>query len=51
MSLFVKATNVDASTLAAQLRDLVRAFDVNQPVFSLQTYASFYRHEATGPNC
>jgi putative ABC transport system permease protein len=48
MSLLVQTVNADASSLAASLREVVREIDVNQPVFSLQTFSSFYEREATG---
>jgi ABC-type antimicrobial peptide transport system permease subunit len=48
MSLLVETANADAAPLAGSLRDLVRSLDVNQPVFSLRTYSSFYQREATG---
>jgi len=48
MTLLVESVNADASSLAAPLREIVRTLDVNQPVFSLRTFASFYQREATG---
>jgi putative ABC transport system permease protein len=48
MSLLVETISADASPLAPLLRNLVRDLDVNQPVFSLQTYSQFYQREATG---
>jgi predicted permease len=48
MSLLVETTNADASPLAAPLRDLVRAVDVNQPINNLRTFSSFYRQQAIG---
>jgi macrolide transport system ATP-binding/permease protein len=48
MSLLVATTDSDASPLAGPLRALVRDLDVNQPVFSLRTFSSFYRQQATG---
>jgi len=48
MSLLVETVNVDASPLAAPLRELVRALDVDQPVFLLRTFSNFYQREATG---
>jgi putative ABC transport system permease protein len=48
MSLLVETVNGDAAALAAPLRDVVRTLDVNQPVFSLQTFSSFYAREGTG---
>ena len=48
MSLLVATTNSDASPLAGPLRALVRDLDVNQPVFLLRTFSSFYRQQATG---
>src|SRR5262245_8570881 len=47
MSLVVETTEADASSIAAPLRDLVRALDVNQPVFGLRTFSSFYKMRAT----
>ncbi|HYR91273.1 MAG TPA: ABC transporter permease [Terriglobia bacterium] len=46
MSLLVETLNADASPLAAPLRDVVRALDVNQAVFNLQTFSTFYRQRA-----
>ncbi|MBI2150390.1 MAG: hypothetical protein HYU27_07275 [Acidobacteria bacterium] len=40
-------THGEQPALAAPLRDVVRDLDVNQPVFGLQTFASFYQPEAT----
>jgi putative ABC transport system permease protein len=48
MSLLVETVNADASPLAGLLRDVVRTLDVNQPVFSLRTFSSYYEREATG---
>jgi len=48
MSVLVATINADASPLATPLRSLVRDLDINQPVFSLRTFSSFYRQEATG---
>jgi hypothetical protein len=48
MSLLVETVNADASPLAGPLRDVVRTLDVNQPVFSLRTFSSYYEREATG---
>jgi putative ABC transport system permease protein len=47
MSMLVETINSDASPLAGPLRDLVRTYDVNQPVFSLRTFSTFYQQEAT----
>jgi predicted permease len=47
MSLIVETADADPSSLGARLRDLVRTLDVNQPVFSLRTFASFYKLRAT----
>jgi ABC-type antimicrobial peptide transport system permease subunit len=44
----VETVNPDASALAGLLRDVVRALDVEQPVFNLQTFSSFYAREGTG---
>jgi predicted permease len=49
MSLLVETTNSDPVALAAPLRDVVRALDVNQPVFNLRTFSSFYEGRAVGP--
>ena len=46
MSLLVETTSADAAPLAAPLRDVVRALDQNQPVFSLRTLSSFYEQQA-----
>jgi len=48
MALLVETINIDPSPLASPLRDIVRTLDVNQPVFSLRTFASVYQREATG---
>jgi len=48
MSVLVATINADASPLATPLRSLVRDLDVNQPVFSLRTFSSFYRQQAMG---
>jgi len=48
MSLLVETTNADAAPLAAPLRNLVSAVDVNQPVNNLRTFSSFYRQRAIG---
>jgi len=48
MSVLVETVNPDASALAGLLRDVVRALDVEQPVFNLQTFSSFYAREGTG---
>jgi len=48
MSLLVETVNADASPLAGPLRDVVRTLDMNQPVFSLRTFSSYYEREATG---
>src|SRR5262245_52938514 len=48
MSLLVETVNVDASPFAAPLRELVRALDIDQPVFNLRTFSNFYQREATG---
>jgi predicted permease len=49
LSLLVETTNPDAASLAAPLRDLVRALDVNQPINNLRTFSSFYEQRAIGP--
>ena len=49
MSLLVEATNQDAAPLAATLRDVVRALDVNQPIFNVRTLSSFYTQRAIAP--
>ena len=49
MSLLVEAANIDPASLAAPLRDLVRALDVNQPINNLRTFSSFYEQRAIGP--
>ncbi len=46
MSLLVETTSADAAPLAAPLRDVVRALDVNQPIFSLRTFSSLYEQQA-----
>ena len=46
MSLLVETVNADPSALAGPLRELVRTLDMNQPVFSLQSFSSFYRQRA-----
>jgi predicted permease len=43
MSLLVETPNADPALLAAPLRDVVRALDVNQPVFNVQTLSSLYQ--------
>jgi hypothetical protein len=48
MSLLVETTNADASPLAAPLRNMVSAVDVNQPVNNVRTFSSFYRQRAIG---
>jgi len=48
MSLLVETVNADASPLAGPLRDVVRTLDMNQPVFSLRTFSSYYERAATG---
>jgi len=48
MSLLVETVNADASPLARPLRDVVRTLDMNQPVFSLRTFSSYYERAATG---
>jgi predicted permease len=48
MALLVETVNPDGTPLAGLLRDIVRTLDVNQPVFSLRTFASVYQREATG---
>ena len=49
MSLLVETTNSDAASIATPLRETVRALDVNQPVFNLRSFSSFYRGRAIGP--
>jgi len=49
MSLLVETADADASPLAGPLRNLVRELDVNQPVFGMRTFSTFYEREATGP--
>ena len=46
MSLLVETTSGDPASLAAPLRDVVRDFDVNQPVVSVRTFSSFYEQRA-----
>jgi predicted permease len=46
MSLLVETAGADAATIAAPLRDVVRAIDVNQPVSNVQTFASLYHERA-----
>jgi putative ABC transport system permease protein len=48
MTLVVETVNADASALAAPLREIVSSLDVDQPVFGLRTFESFYQREATG---
>jgi putative ABC transport system permease protein len=48
MSLLVETVETDAEPLAAPLRDVVRSHDINQPVFSLRTFSSFYEQQAIG---
>ncbi len=46
LSLLVETRTADASSLAAPLRDIVRALDVNQPIFNLETFSSLYEQRA-----
>ncbi len=46
MSLLVETTAGDPASLAAPLRGVVRDLDVNQPIFNVQTLASFYEGRA-----
>jgi putative ABC transport system permease protein len=46
MSLVVETRNADAAPLAAPLRDVVRALDVNQPIFNVQTISALYNDRA-----
>jgi predicted permease len=46
MSLLVETAGADAAPIAAPLRDVVRAIDVNQPVSNVQTFASLYHERA-----
>ena len=46
MSLLVETMNAEPALLAAPLRDVVRALDVNQPVFDVRTFSSLYRERA-----
>jgi macrolide transport system ATP-binding/permease protein len=48
MTLVVETIGADASPLATPLREIVRSLDVNQPVFGLRSFTSFYEREATG---
>ncbi|HWW82331.1 MAG TPA: ABC transporter permease [Vicinamibacterales bacterium] len=49
MSLLMESRN-DPAQLADLLRAVVRSLDINQPVFNLQTYSSFYHQRAiAGP--
>jgi putative ABC transport system permease protein len=48
MSLLVESIEANPVQLAAPLRAAVRALDVNQPVFSLRTFSTFYQQQATG---
>ena len=36
----------DPASLAAPLREVVRALDANQPVFNLRTFSDFYQQRA-----
>jgi predicted permease len=49
MSLLVETVDLDASALAAPLRDVVRTLDVDQPVFNLRTFSSFFEQQAVAP--
>ena len=46
LSLLVEARSADASSFAAPLREVVRALDVNQPIFNLQTLSTLYHERA-----
>jgi predicted permease len=46
MSLLVETDNSDAASIAAPLREVVRALDVTQPIFNLRTFSSFYEQRA-----
>jgi putative ABC transport system permease protein len=46
MSLLVQTMNAEPALLAAPLRDVVRALDVNQPVFDVRTFSSLYHERA-----
>jgi putative ABC transport system permease protein len=49
MSLVVETTSPDAASLAGPLREVVRAVDVNQPVFNVRTVSSLFEQRALGP--
>jgi macrolide transport system ATP-binding/permease protein len=49
MALLVETIETNPVDLAAPLRAVVRALDVNQPVFALRTFSNFYQQQATGP--
>jgi putative ABC transport system permease protein len=46
MSLLVATSNLDAVSQASPLRDVVRRLDVNQPVFNVRAFSSFYEQRA-----
>jgi macrolide transport system ATP-binding/permease protein len=46
MSLLVESTTVDAASLAAPLREVVRDLDPNQPVFNVRSFSTFYEQRA-----
>jgi putative ABC transport system permease protein len=48
MSLLVESVDADAAPLAWPLRDVVRSLDVNQPIFNMRTFSSFYQQQAFG---
>ncbi len=46
LSLLAETRTADPSSVAAPLRDIVRALDVNQPIFNMQPFATLYRERA-----
>jgi predicted permease len=49
MSLLAETTSADPVSLGAPLREVVRALDLNLPVFNLRSFSSFYERRALGP--
>jgi predicted permease len=49
MSVLVETVEENPSAIARALRETVRTLDVNQPVFNVRSFASFYQGRAIGP--
>jgi putative ABC transport system permease protein len=49
MSVLVETVEEEPPGIASALRETVRTLDINQPVFNVRSFASFYQGRAIGP--